>query len=603
MKSNSTTFMGRIFSILLALVLISSFGYAQPKRVVLIEEFTGTWCPPCGSSGKPMMTQILAAHPNDVIGVELHAYNGDPYEIPENLELASAFGVTGVPCATVDRTYNLAGTSAMVGYVGSWTSMVNEALSKPAKVEVKLFYSINKSNRMLTANIEAIFAEAASGKFRFNVYITEDDLIHDQAGVGPNYHHMHVLRDMLGDVWGTADKIPATVGIGQSYKHTYNYSIPAGWNIDNLHFIGIVQEYDAQYADVKKILNCVKGSEGQPDMEFTCTAGPQTSAVGIGSTAQRDFEIKNLTNSPKTYTINVTKTSRTPSNWNASVQLPSEVKKTSDDGVLSEELTIGALANKTVTLKLTTGDMIGIGDAEISVKEKNNPSATEGKGSVTVASAEIDKFQVIDDAAEGAKSLGGTISGAGYTDYFDFNVTDFIPIYTQFNKLNTVVWTLGEEGTITDEEASTMNSIIDGGTPLLISGALSVPEMEMSTPSLIYKIGCSWGGNCYQGESSGWNFSIVGYPNDPITNGFDKTFRKDHWITQAIDVNNPKTIPILKHKFADSVVAVRSEVSNARIVLIGFNPIIITNITARNNLIGNSLRWLNGIGPKIASSA
>ncbi|TAL69456.1 MAG: choice-of-anchor D domain-containing protein [Bacteroidetes bacterium] len=602
MKSDSTSFFGRLFAILLMSVCIYGFANAEPKKVVLIEEFTGTWCPPCGSSGKPMMAQILEAHPNDVIGVELHVSNGDPFEIPENLTLAGTFGVSGVPCATVDRTYNLAGTGAMVGYVPSWTAMVNEALSKPAKVDVKLFYTINKSSRNLTANIEATFAEAASGNFNFNVFITEDDLIYDQAGVGPNYHHKHVMRDMLGDVWGTSGKIPSTVGIGQTYKHTYNFTIPAGWNIDNLNFIGVVQEYDATYADVKKILNCVRGTEGQPDLEFTCTAGQETSVKGVGVPAQREFEIKNLTNSQRTYTINVTKSSRTPSNWDATVILPGGAKKTSKDGILTEELIINAGANKNVTLQLTPGDMIGIGDAEISVKEKGNPSGTEGKGSLTIASAEIDKFQVIDDAADGAKSLGPTITNSGNTGYFDINADEFIPIYSQFNKLNTVVWTLGEEGKISDEEASSIKSIIDGGTPLLISGALSVPEMELSSPSLMYKIGCSWGGDCYQGESSSWNFSIVGYPNDPITDGFDKTFRKDHWITQAIDINNPKTIPILKHKFADTVVAVRSEVSKARIVLIGFNPIIITNITARNNLIGNSLKWLNGIGPKIASS-
>ena len=599
MKSKSTSLISSLFTILLALFLISNFGFAQPKRYVLIEEFTATWCGPCGASGKPMMAQILAAHPNDVIGVEIHS--SDEFDIPEGNTVAGNLGVTGIPCAAVDRTYNLAGTGAAVGYVPSWTSMVTEALSKPAKVEVKLYYTINKSSRSLTANIEATFAENTSGDMRFNVFITEDDLIADQNGASANYHHMHVLRDMLGDAWGTIGKIPSSVTTGQKFTHTYNFNIPADWNIDNLHFIGIVQEYNATISGVK-ILNCIKGSEGQPDMEFTCTAGQQTSVLGVGSPAQRDFEIKNLTNTQRTYTINVTKSSRTPSNWNATVILPSGAKKTGKDGVLSEEITINASANKTVKLQLTPGDMIGIGDAEISVKEKNNPSGTEGKGSVTVASAEIDKFQVLDDNDGGSKSIAGVITGSGNNNYFDFNSDEFLPIYNQFNKVNTVVWTLGRKGEISDEEATTIKNLIDGGTPVLINGEQAANSMDLSLPNLLFKIGCSYVGESNEGKTTG-TVTLIGYTNDPISNGFEKTINiGTNNPTEIISVNNPKAYPVLRHKNVDQVIAVRSELASARVVVLGIDPWLIPSTTSRNNLIGNALRWLNNVGPKIASS-
>ncbi len=601
MKNNFTSFIGRLFVTLLMLVFIGSFANAAPKRMVLLEEFTGTWCGPCGANGKPMMAQILAAHPDDVIGVEVHL--NDEFDIPEGNTLAGAIGVSGIPCAAANRTYNLAGTGAVVGYVSSWTSMVTDALAIPAKVEVKLFYMLNKTSRTLTANIEANFAEAASGDLRFNVIITEDDLIADQNGAYANYHHMHVLRDMLGDTWGTSGKIPSTVSSGQNFKHSYSFPIPAGWNLDNLHFIGVVQEYNGTLSGVK-ILNCVKGVEGQPDMEFTCTSGQQTSAVAVGVTAQRDFEIKNLTNTQKTYNINVTKTSRTPSNWIASVVLPSGAVRTSKDGITADELVIGPLAKKTVTLQLTPGDMIGIGDAEMSVKEKNNSTATEGKGSVTVASAEIDKFQIVDDDEGGSNSLAVTIQNSGNNGYFDFSVSDFLSIYSQFTKLNTVVWTLGKMGELNDEEATTLKNIIDGGTPVLISGEKTVASMDLSLPNLLFKIGCSFGGESNEGQNNGWNITLVGYNGDPITNGFERTINLlNHYKTEIIEVNNPKTYPILKHKNVDQVLAVRSELANARVVLLGINPLLITSQSSRNTLINNALKWLNGIGPKITSSA
>ena len=605
MKFNSTTLFGRLFAILLMLVLIGSYTNAQVQKRVLLEEFTGEWCTYC-PAGAIVMKEVVDKYQGKVLAAAFH-WN-DWLEISEVNDYRATMGVSSYPSAFIDRwVWNIAQQGQPPQYAtaigrGGWDQAAGIVLNDTADVDVKLLYQWNNTSRQLKMDISGTFQKDMTGIFRFNVYIIENDIkAVSQVSGGSNYYHQHVVRKLMGGSWGTESIIPPNVKNGEKYNYSYTFNIPADWNWANVKLIGVVQKYHTNNGD-RQILNCVEGVEGQADMEFTCTAGSQTSVVGFGETTQSDFEIKNLTNTQRTYNINVTKSSRTPSNWNATVLLPSGAARTSKDGVLADELVIGPLGKKTVTLQLTPGDMIGIGDAEISVKEKNNSSATEGKGSVTAVSAEIDKFQVVDDAENGAKSLGATITNSGNTGYFDINSSDFVPIYNKFNKLNTIVWTFGEEGTLSDEEAGAIKTMIDGGTPILISGALSVPEMEFSSPNLMFKVGCSYGGNCWQGESSGWNFTIVGYPNDPITNGFDRTFQKGHWITQAIDVNNPKTFPILKHKFADTIVAVRSEVSNARIVLIGFNPVLITNLTARNNLIGNSLKWLNGVGPKIASS-
>ncbi len=601
-KSYTFTVFVNIFTIIAFLVLSVSITNSQTVRRVLLEEYTGTWCGPCGQYGKPLMAQILAAHPDDVYGVEVH--QTDDFSIPECDTLAAYLGCSFVPAASADRTYNLANSGAVLVGTGSWNAIVNAALQVQPKCSVKLYYTLNKTTRTLTAKISATFDVSVAGDLRFNVIITEDDLIHSQNGASQTYHHMHVLRDMLGYTWGTPGIIPANVSSGQSFNYTYQYSIPPSWNLDNLHFIGVVQEFNQQYADMKKILNCIEGVEGQPQMEFTKADGPDVFATPKSQPATKDYTIKNLTNSQMTYQITIAKSSRTPSDWNVELQLPSGAKKSTHDNVLTDEITINAGGNKTVTLKLTPGSLLGVGDAAINVIQKNNPTGDQGNASITVASSEIDKFQVIDDAQNGTFSIGPTMVGAGVQGYYDINASEFTPIYNQFDKINDVVWTCGTEGEISNDDASAIRSLINDGVPVLISGSKVVGTIEAASPNLFYTIGCSFGGVCKQGTLNGSDLTInlIGYKDDPITDGFDKSVTVSNYFTQGILINNPKTYPILKHKYVDTVVAVRSELANARVVLIGINPMYITNTSARYNLIGNAIKWLNNTGPKISSS-
>ena len=45
--------------------------YADTSQYALFFKFTGTWCPPCGSSGAVRMKKTLTSDPH-IIGIEVH---------------------------------------------------------------------------------------------------------------------------------------------------------------------------------------------------------------------------------------------------------------------------------------------------------------------------------------------------------------------------------------------------------------------------------------------------------------------------------------------------------------------------------------------------
>ena len=70
----------------------------------------------------------------------------------------------------------------------------------------------------------------------------------------PGYVHNHVVRKMTGGSWGKDGIIPDSVKGGERYVYSETFTIPDHWEPENLHLIGMVQEYNTDKA-LRPILN------------------------------------------------------------------------------------------------------------------------------------------------------------------------------------------------------------------------------------------------------------------------------------------------------------------------------------------------------------
>lgn len=118
------------FSIFL---MTSSLSFAQ-QRIVLLEQFTNSGCPPCASS-TPTVLNYVDTSPNDVVAIAYHTsfpYNDSMYfENPvQSNTRTSLYGVSGVPHTVIDGNYYSNGSPAFISVM---SSTINARKAMPAQ--------------------------------------------------------------------------------------------------------------------------------------------------------------------------------------------------------------------------------------------------------------------------------------------------------------------------------------------------------------------------------------------------------------------------------------------------------------------------------------
>ncbi len=247
-----------------------------PARNILIEEVTGAWCGYCPRAPIIYKSNIQPNYPNTIFAA---VHTGDGMTIAEAKDFMNTF-VTGVPTGFVDRRK----TQMDAGIDFSpedWTRLLANIDIRFTPVDLKVYNYYDPATRNWKIDVVSDFVFDMTGNYRMNCYIMEDSLFGtgsswDQRnffnasasdpymslkGAGdpiPGYKHHHVVRKMLGGSWGQSGIIPATVKKGDRYVYSTTFKADAKWNMENVHIIGIVQQYD-QDKFKRPIINAVEG--------------------------------------------------------------------------------------------------------------------------------------------------------------------------------------------------------------------------------------------------------------------------------------------------------------------------------------------------------
>lgn len=250
----------------LLLVLAASvpaFGQFSIQKV-LVEEHTGAWCGWC-VDGSVRLTNTLASN-QQAIGVAWH--NGDAMTLPEQADL-DAFYVNGYPNATINRQAD--GQSRSV-----WQSQAAAAAQGASSVTVSFdTIEYNAVTRQISAQVKYSFTGPLSGDFRINMFVVEDNVTgsgtgynqvnYDNTTAGHPYYgagnpivgfvHRHVVRAALEGPWGLPGVISSPVNFGSNFTHTFSYTLPAGYDENEIHLVALVSNHVGASVTERKILN------------------------------------------------------------------------------------------------------------------------------------------------------------------------------------------------------------------------------------------------------------------------------------------------------------------------------------------------------------
>lgn len=217
-----------------------------PTKNVLLEVYKHQTCGPCYPADTMVKGNVdpLSNYNN----INIYTGSGDVLFCAEGKTMQDVLGTGTHPTATFDH-FNFPVEGMVHGFYTlngiKYLDHLNRREEYLEPVEVKFnTLVIDKIARTITTEINAKFFDDISKDLRFNLYVLEDSVLEYQASApNPNnYYHSKVMRTALGGAWGVANSIPNPALTGQNYTYTFNYTVPANYDMEKLRLIALVGE-------------------------------------------------------------------------------------------------------------------------------------------------------------------------------------------------------------------------------------------------------------------------------------------------------------------------------------------------------------------------
>ena len=228
-------------------------------KVVVGEEATGTWCQWC-PRGAVYMDLFEEQYGYYWVGIAVH--NGDPMtDATYDTGIGSMIG--GYPSAVVDRGADV-DPSAMNA------DFLDRLLTEPSGV-ITNGAIWDPVTRELQVSVKSTFSQSVNNDYRLACVLSEDGVTGTDAGYNQSnayagggngvmggYESLpssvpaaqmvydHVARAIAPSFDGSSVFFPANVNAGESVVSNYFFTLPADWDADNMHIIGLLISPDGR---------------------------------------------------------------------------------------------------------------------------------------------------------------------------------------------------------------------------------------------------------------------------------------------------------------------------------------------------------------------
>ena len=231
---------------------IKNFTVYVPKRNVVLEDYTGTWCGFCLKALVAIDAVKELTEHISVIAIHENGSNPDPMHFPQIDDLQAEFDVPDAfPQTQMNRTVKW---NAFPGTNDYDLDVVTSIAGLETDLSIAISSQISGST--LSVDAKVIYKNGAEPGDKLVVYLLESGIIADQAnyfnsdpnspyfGMGNpivDFVHNDALRNSLSGLFG--DNIPETAPY-EEYKKTYTFSVPSEYNVNNLSFVVMVVKAD-----------------------------------------------------------------------------------------------------------------------------------------------------------------------------------------------------------------------------------------------------------------------------------------------------------------------------------------------------------------------
>jgi thiol-disulfide isomerase/thioredoxin len=246
----------------------------NPEQKVLLEEYTGQYCPNCPAAAV-LAKDLMTLHGDRLVVMAVHAgFFADPKSPPydndfrcaEGTELDQFFGIgmAGNPNGMVNRK---GFSQSHILAPASWASEIELSLNATPQLALQLLLDWNEEEQRLCSHIRTVFLDDMKEDLKLVLYITEDSIPSAQKNnspqVGPtpdilDYTQMYMLRGSILGTWGVDLASSDTLSFeGDEVIRSYAYAFPGAWKVEQCRVIAFVyhpDDYRILQVESKKIV-------------------------------------------------------------------------------------------------------------------------------------------------------------------------------------------------------------------------------------------------------------------------------------------------------------------------------------------------------------
>jgi hypothetical protein len=257
------------------------------QRVMVIEDFTATWCTYCPGGARGMDELDFRSY-DSVVPIAYHPSTQapqDPYYTPEAAARMSYYSIGGYPTVVLDGSYKIEGgvhTGTMYLYYLNYFR-TRMGVPSPLTITLSIAYDTTARTGQLTIKINNTSGSSVSGQL--HTVLTESHIYYPWQGMDSLHY---VERAMLPNSSGEA----VTIAAGDSLTKTRDFTVDPSWIASHCDFVVFVQDNStkAMYQGARiSVVNVpefmyygYQSANPVPDSDVNLTVGLRNMGTGDG---------------------------------------------------------------------------------------------------------------------------------------------------------------------------------------------------------------------------------------------------------------------------------------------------------------------------------
>jgi hypothetical protein len=308
---------------------------------------------------------------------------------------------------------------------------------------------------------------------------------------------MKVVRAFLGGAWGVSGELEGGgYSVGNTYEHVFTYQIPATWKLEHIWLAGLIAINEA---DNKNVLNCCYGEMKPPPPILEVTSEyPGQGIVKSGETFTRKIDFKNISDIEHTFDLTLEISDVTPEDWSFDLNI--------------SEITIASGSAGSFEVSVTLGETLGFSGAQINIISKTDHEARKSFASISAVSKDIEYLEII-SKDEMDNSIYDFLSK--YDSYIQIPASEFSKYAEVLTNIKTVVWNLGNSGTMSSSDVNAATTLVNNGINLFLLGANSIKSLNDA------------------GILEDWGLEYVGYSDEGYKDGHTEFWSYHHGVEKT----------------------------------------------------------------------